>query len=191
MSKSYRTLPPRVLANRKLGSIKTAIVEGKCVKNDCHPLNKAMIKELIKELPVEFVNGLKSIKLSDRNSRKIGCPYAVYREDEKSIIMYSVPKQEWVFSNLSQNVRDMYFEHGAEEIQNESSIIINWVSSLDLAYFMFKEVFLHEIGHHFINQYKCRNKQPMREVENELLANLHADRLSKDALFYEVWEKYA
>ena len=191
MSKSYRTLPPRVLAKRNLESTKTAIVERKCVKNDCHPINKAMIKEFIKELPVEFVNGLKSIELSDRNSRKIGCPYAVYRENEKSIIMYSVPKQIWVFSDLSQSLRDMYFEHGAEEIQNENSIIITWVSSLDLAYFMFKEVFLHEIGHHFINQYKCKNKQPRREVENELLASLHADRLSKNALFYDVWEKNA
>ncbi len=191
MSKSYRTLPPRILASRKRESTKTSIIERKCVKNDYHPINRAMIKEFIKELPAEFIYGLKSIELSDRDSRTIGEPYAVYREDEKSIIIYSVPNQAWVFTSLPQNVRGMYFEHGAEETEKNSSIIITWKTSLDLAYFMFKEVFLHEIGHHYIFQYRCRNKQPRRELENELVAELHAERLSRNAIFYDIWDKYA
>ncbi len=191
MSKSYRTQPPRVLANRKQGSPKVTVVERKCLKSDYHPLDKAMIKELIQELPAEYTYGLKAIELSDRNSREIGQPYAVYREDEKSIIIYSVPKDAWAFESLGQDTRDMYFEHGAEENESESLISILWKTQLDLAYFMFMEVFLHELGHHFVNQYRCRNRAPKRDSENEGLANLHAERLSKNALFYDIWKNSA
>ena len=69
MSKSYRTQPPRVIANRKLNSSPVTIVERKCIKSDYHPLNKAMIKALVSELPAEYVYGLKLIELADRNSR--------------------------------------------------------------------------------------------------------------------------
>jgi hypothetical protein len=191
MSKSYRTQPPRVLVNRKQEIPKITVVERKCLKSDYHPLNKAMIKELIQELPAEYTYGLKAIELLDRNSKKIGQPYAVYREDEKSIIIYSVPKCVWVFESLGQNTRDMYFEHGAEENKDESMVSIQWKTQLDLAYFMFMEVFLHELGHHFVNQYRYRNRAPKGDSANEGLAGLHAERLSKNALFYDIWKNNA
>ncbi len=192
MSKSYRTQPPRVIASTKLESQRPiTIVERKCIKSDYHPLNKAMINEFLIELPKEYIYGLKALELLDRNSRDIGNPYAIYREDEKSIIIYSVLKKVWVFKSLGNSIRQLYFEHGATEEQCENSISIIWEAPLDLAYFMFCEVLLHELGHHYVNQYRCRNKTPKRDVENEMLADLHAERLSKKTVFYDIWKNHA
>ncbi len=40
-------------------------------------------------LPYEYLYGLKRIELLERNSKSIGEPYAIYRESDKTILIYS------------------------------------------------------------------------------------------------------
>ena len=188
MSKSFRTRPPRFIPNENRVSIDNIIVfERKSLKRDHYPLNKKMIQAYIKDLPPEYMYGLKSIELRDRNSIPIGDPYAFYRESEKDIIMYSVPPEKWLFSQLKQGSIDRFKEHNAKVIKHINQIEVLWRKPIDVAYFMFREVFLHELGHHYVYQYRHRNKPPNTDYAHEELADIHMGKLSKKTIFYDIW----
>lgn len=183
-------MPPRQAARINVSAEDNlALIERKCLKRDYYPLSKGMLNGYVKELPPEYLVGLNRIELMDRNSRNIGDPYGFYRESEKVIIMYSVPPKRWVFGSLGHTSRDRFRTHGASVGEIESGIEVTWKKPIDLAYFMFAEVFLHELGHHYIHQYRHRNKSPGSDRLHEELADIHMRKLAKNAIFCDIWRE--
>lgn len=166
MSKSFRDRPAWKTAKIKMKVDKNnkiilpRVVERICLKTDFYPFGKHLIAKLLKIIPREYIYGLKRIELRPRPNSDIGNPYGIYWLDEKIVILYSVPKGIWEYSNqLSQGWQDLFELHDARILkENESKIQVVWEKNVDLAYFIYKEVLLHELGHHYENQYKTKRK---------------------------------
>jgi hypothetical protein len=154
---------------------------------DIHPLPRAVLAgALRREVPVEYIYGLDRFELRAREGNRIGRPFAKYWEDEKAIILYSLPMQ-WVVDSMPVGHRKKLEVWGAEVLQNGSKWQVNWPFRAALGIWYFTEVLTHELGHHFAEQYKKKRGKIRSHKFNELNANLHSFRLTRK--FFERFSK--
>lgn len=158
------------------------IVVRRLAPGDIHPLPRQVLSGAIRlDVPVEYIYGLDRIELRARKGNRIGQhPFAEYWRDEKAIILYSLP-MSWVVDSMPSSRRQSVESFGAE-VQGKGKVWhVRWLSEAGLTMWFFMEVFLHELGHHFAEQYKKKRGRIRGRKFNELNANLHAIRLSRDA----------
>jgi hypothetical protein len=149
---------------------------------DVHPLPKQVLTGAIRlDVPVEYIYGLDRIELRARKGNRIGKhPFAEYWRDEKVIILYSLP-MNWVVDSMPADRRRSVESFSAEVQREGKEWHVRWLSEAGLTMWFFTEVFLHELGHHFAEQYKKKRGRIGGRKFNELNADLHALRLSRDA----------
>ena len=81
MSKSFRTQPEHIIAQRRVkrnasGEIEyPRIVFQKPRPADIYPIDKKLMISILERMPVEYIYGLKKIELRSRKSNRIGDPY--------------------------------------------------------------------------------------------------------------------
>ena len=106
-------------------------------------------------------------------------------------VFYSIPSPIETINDLSK--AGMEFK---KELLNKPESESNYLTStkkamnygvygVDLAYLAF-EVFLHELGHHYQNQYRTKRKHPQTPAAKESSANRHVRFLSKRQAF-RIW----
>ena len=117
----------------------------------------SQLRQIVRGIYKRYFYGLTAIKLFPRPG-KIGEPYGLYLNDEKVVWLYSVPYPEWRFDRQI-NVNH-YESHGADVKSTDDGAILRWPASVDLAYYMYREVLLHELGHHFHNRYRTKRPHP-------------------------------
>lgn len=182
MSRSFRTRPKDILAwermprDRQGKIIFPRIVIRKPREGDIHPLSRQDIAIAYKKLPLEYFYGLKEIELRARKG-EIGEPFGKYSPYAKKIILYSAPPSCWVFEKAPDSYLDHLENCCAQVTRKDGEAIIEW-DKLSL-WFFFLNVLFHELGHHYVHQYKCKQKPPLDVYLNEWYAELQVSRIQK------------
>jgi hypothetical protein len=186
MSDTFNTWPPDIYAlnsherDKNGRRVLPRILHRKPRAGDIHPLKPAMLQHCLQCVPPAYVYGLKAIELSPRRG-EVGAPYGIYRPGEKRIRLYSCPKRSWHFSSrvwprheglLSQGARI-----AAEQEDTAASVLVEWHDPEDLEMF-FIHVLFHELGHHYVEQYRSSRGQPKTRKRHEIVADLHDLKIS-------------
>ena len=188
MSRSFRSQKRSVIAERRIRRVRSGaprlprIVQSRPRAGDTHPLSKAFVRGVLLNLPIEYLYGLRKVELLSRVSTEVGIPYALYRLDEKEILLYSMP-MSWTWKEASMDsleIRKMRKWY-AVAIEQNQGITIQWPHESMRAMWFYIEVFAHELGHHHRNQYQGRNRRASISDE-ELIASLHSNRFYKRLL---------
>jgi hypothetical protein len=177
MSKSFRTEPTRIIAQRRMkGGIEyPRIVSRKPRLGDIHPLDGRLMGLVLQQIPLEYIYGLMKIELRSRQGKKIGEPYGFYRYPEKMIVLYSVPSDSWMFDGFHPLWRKAFRAWGAKLEKQGETFFCTW-DPTRLRHF-FCAVLCHELGHHYTFQYDSKNKLIPLQTTNENLAELHGSRI--------------
>jgi len=187
MSKSVRTEPERIIAEHNLlrhsdGEIRLPrISQRKPAVGDIHPLEKATIRNILRVIPPEYLYGLKGIELRAREGKpgklKWGSTLGLYLPDEKIIWLYSFPTQGSIEGASLQEVRNE-FGYSINICKVGDHVEFNFVNIIGLRH-RFARTLLHELGHHFVEQYHCKNRRIKSWADEELIASMHMSRISK------------
>ncbi|MBN1788620.1 MAG: hypothetical protein JW806_09545 [Sedimentisphaerales bacterium] len=129
------------------------------------------------KLPLEYFYGLKEIELRARSS-DVGDPFGKYSPSAKKIILYSVPKKQWNMSNPPKSFIASLRRYHAKITNTKDGIIVEWESDIVLIMF-FISILFHELGHHYMHQYKCKRKPAMGVYLNEWHADAQMIKLQK------------
>ena len=132
-------------------------------------------------VPLEYLYGLNQIELRPRVD-DVGQPYGFYSPSEKLIVLYSAPTA-WELGSASEEASLLgtimvYKDHGAEVKREQDKLMVHWPDPVGLEKLYFWHVFLHELGHHYSNQWKRRRKRPPWGQYQEIIAELHRQKLS-------------
>lgn len=185
MSRSYRTRPKNIIAKERMPRDKDRqiifprIIVRKPRPGDIHPINRGGIAKAFDKLPIDYFYGLKEIELRAR-PREIGKPFGKYSRSSKKIILYSVPEKQWKISNPSEGLIDALNRYKAKIIKTENGIIVEWEADF-LLFMFFLSILFHELGHHYVNQYKNKKKPPIDVNLNEYFADTQVVKLQKYA----------
>jgi len=185
MTRSYRTRPKDIIAGERMPRdrhgqfIFPRITVRKPKLGDIHPLDRKMIAIAYRKLPLEYFYGLREIELRARSSG-VGKPFGKYSPSARKIILYSVPPRQWNIANASAGLISA-LRHCAAKINNtERGIIAEWETDFLLSFF-YLGVLFHELGHHYMHQYKCKHRPPMDIDLNEWHADAQVVKLQKHA----------
>ncbi len=192
MANSYRTQKESILASRRMKKdnngdyILPRVIEKKPAKDDMHPISKSMLNRILNEIPLEYLYGLKRIELRGRND-KIGNPFGYYISDENAIILFSLP-MNWCLEYISPDLEESLLSYGVEITECDNNYLINLKDEMRASLWFYCYVLAHELGHHYVEQYKNKNSREMSKSHNELVADLHSIRL-RDDLYKKLREK--
>lgn len=190
MARSYRTRKESVTAAERMprnadGSIRfPRIVERRAKPGDAHPLTKADINRVFDRIPLEYLYGLDRIELRSRAARDVGDPFGCYLPDERAVILYSLP-EAWHLPGLGIRMRRALERYRAQITETEAGVTVEWPVRGSLIVWFFFDVLMHELGHHFVRQYRHKNGPIRGRLYNELIADLHANRYA-DRRFREL-----
>ncbi len=183
MTGSYRTQKPTVLASRRVARdrdnriVYPRVIARRPAPGDVHPLDKRGLRFILRRVPIEYIYGLDRVELRPRRNNKIGDPFGCYLRDEKAIWLYSLPPV-WRMKEIPLELRRSVEAFDATVVKVNGAIEVRWLESDDA--FMdvwFLMVFLHELGHHFVEQYKNQRGRIGGRRHEEIVANLHSSRL--------------
>ena len=185
MSKTFKTLPLDIYAlsshKRDKGRrrVLPTILRRKPRAGDVHPLKPQMLQHCLWCVPPAYIYGLKAIELSPRQG-DVGAPYGVYRPSEKRIRLYSCPPRCWRFSSAVWPRHTGLLSRGAHIItshEDKASVLVEWHDHDDLEMF-YIHVLFHELGHHYVEQYRSSRGRPETRKRNEIVADLHDVKIS-------------
>jgi len=166
MSRSTRIAPAAATAFPR-------VVERKPRRGDVHALSPAAIRAFLRALPVAQLHGLRRVELRARVD-DVGAPFALYRREERDIILYSLPPGEWWMSSLDRQCARDLRRVGAVLVRHRHGVSIHFASG-GMDAFM-RDVLAHEVGHHVRNQTVARYPRVARTADEEAVADLHARR---------------
>ncbi|HXU71614.1 MAG TPA: hypothetical protein VN947_19910 [Polyangia bacterium] len=148
------------------------VVARKPRHGDVHALSPAQIRTVLAALPAEHLRHLRRIELRARVD-DVGDPFALYRREERDILLYSLPPGEWWMSALDRAIARELRRAGARIVRHRHGVSVHFTDG-DMALFM-RDVLAHEIGHHVRNQI-ARYPRTARTADEEAVADLHARR---------------
>jgi hypothetical protein len=154
------------------------IVNRKPRTGDVHPLTRDQIRYYLLLVPPAYIYGLEAVELRPRKDA-VGCPYGLYSEGEKRIWLYSCPAREWRFSEEIWPGHKAVLSYGAKMVTSQNAgkdVVVEWNDPVDIE-LLFVDALLHELGHHYVNQYKSSRGRPATRSRNEAVANLHVEKL--------------
>ena len=185
MSRSYRTLPDRILARDRIardrdGSVALPrIVARRAPPGDFHPLGPRTLRRYLRWVPWEYVYGLRCVELMPRRGKAIGDPYGSYRPRERKIRLYSVPKTTWTFERMGEPWKAYFRSQGAQVTDSAGAVVVEWADPTGIRVFYAYDVLFHELGHHHVHRYGTKRKMPITVRTHEFLADQRSDRLGE------------
>lgn len=165
------------------------IVERAPAPGDIHPISKQLLKKLLSVVPVEFLYGLNRIELRARRADDTLMGY--YGVLEREIILYSRPQEESCLCRISHFGGSMLRFGAILTPREDGRYAVSWPSERHRAHWFYSYVVAHELGHHFVEQYKTKNGRIRKRIHEEAVADLHADRISAHLLAYDQKEEAA
>ena len=189
MSKTANTWPPNIYAldaherDRDGKRVLPRIIHRKPRPGDIHPLSPAMVRDLLWCAPAAYVYGLKAIELRPRRDG-VGQPYGLYLRGEKTIWLYSCPRDLWLFSKQVWPNHKAILTYGARlaaHQEDEASVVVEWVDPEGM-WRLHAHTLFHELGHHYVNQYRASRGRPGTRKRNEALADLHDTKISRNLI---------
>jgi hypothetical protein len=185
MSQNTRLLPTRKLAATRIERDRSGkpllprIVERRPRHGDVHALSKRFLSVLLRYQRIDYLYGLRQIELRPRVANAVGHPYGTYLPTEQVVVLYSVPADRWRFARMSPAQADVFRSYEAVVTHDAAGACVAWPRAFDMAYFVYQEVLLHELGHHHDYQYRHKRKLPGGRRLKEVSADRHMARLSK------------
>ena len=152
---------------------------------DRHPLTKRSLAGLPTRIPVEYLYGLSRIQLRARQRPAVGEPFGRYRIRTRDILLFSLPPV-WYCKPLDPYFRASYEKFDAVIDQEGEGFRISWRSPAALSLWFYCEIFTHELGHHFVEQYRAKNGRIASARHEELVADLRARRFTDELLASQV-----
>lgn len=192
MSRSYGTTKQSVLARRRMKRSQSGeriiprVISRRPRAGDIHPMGRSLILRLLRQIPEKYIYGLARVELRAREG-EIGKPFGLYLPRDKAIYLYSLPTT-WHLPSLSKGMLAGLRQYFPQIEQKEKEVIVRWPSVEVFMLWFFLEVFAHELGHHYRNQYRSKRKKSLRMLDHELVADLHARRI-KELVFAAVEKK--
>jgi hypothetical protein len=150
-------------------------------QGDIHPLEPSFVRDCRLAVPAAYIYGLKAVELRSRQD-EVGAPYGYYRAAEKRIVLYSCPARNWRFSNVVWPNHKGLLSRGARIAASQKdtgTVLVEWADPEELGMF-YVHVLFHEMGHHYVNQYRSSRGRPKTRKMNEVVAELHAYKISDD-----------
>jgi len=154
------------------------IVTKKPRRGFSHPAGKHELVSVLQFFGERCFYGLRLIKLVQGDtllSQGVVCMGRL--EVPGTIILFDQPPSPWFINGTIPSLERKRLERAGASIEATGDgvqCLIRW-SDTDLQNFMLFEVFMHEIGHHLIQQYKGkRNARVVRTKEHELFADSFA-----------------
>ncbi len=181
MSKSYRTLKEAVIARRNIQRDRTGavvlprLVVRKPKRGDVHPVPPTDLRLFLHLLPLEFLCGLKRIELRARQSIEVGRPFGCYLPDEKVVILFSLPTS-FNFGWPSEDSLRRLLLFRPQVDFTDNGLEVAWTDLGQLAIWFFTDVVIHELAHHFDNQYGHKNRRIRGRRWQEAFAEVRANR---------------
>ena len=130
----------------------------------------------LRAISLEYLYGLKRIELRPRAS-KVGEPFGYYEPPTRSIVLYSLPRL-WTTDELSRGDREVMEGFGAEVTQDGNACRVHWPFESNLADWFLMDIVMHELGHHFAEQYKKKRGPIKGRWFHEVNAEMRAVRLA-------------
>lgn len=150
-----------------------------------HPAGKSDILRLLEFFGEQCYYGLKTVKLMQgADSCKSASILMGRIEVPGSIILYDQPEPPWLISGEIAAPAVHQLEQAGAVVENKNGIqtVVHWTADA-LKNFMLFDVFMHEVGHHLIQQYKGKkNQRVARTKDHEHFAQLFALRCRRDFL---------
>jgi len=143
-------------------------------RGDEHPIPKSQLERFLSGTRIEYLYGLKRIEMRARVGVTIGEPFGVYYFRERTVVLYSLPRV-WELSRLSDGWERLFVSYGAR-VDRGSPIHVSWPTRLSLKLWFWDQVVMHELGHHFVEQYRSKNGRVRSRKAHERLADLHVGR---------------
>ena len=186
MSRSRNTEKKSVYAARRIardedGSpVIPRVIVRRARRGDIHPLPGQILRDFLKLVPIEYLYGLRDIELRARESEEIGRPFGYYRPSEKAIVLYSLP-WSWRHLRLSRSMQNSIELYKGIIRRNDQDKFVDVEGPDRIRYGMwfYTEVVLHELGHHIRNQYRRSRGRLGRRIDEEIIADLHGERLMR------------
>ena len=192
MSRSFRTQKEAIIARRHIVRVGNGaplvprIIERAPAPGDIHPVPKRNMRFFLERVPVDYLYGLRRIELRARaHGRSLGNPFGHYLGDERAIYLYSLPPV-WICEGLDEGFRRSLQKFRASIEMRSEGFVISWPKRARLALWFFSYVIAHELGHHFAEQYKFKNRRNPTSAIEEAFADLHSRRVT-DAFFEKMW----
>jgi hypothetical protein len=126
-------------------------------------------------IPLQYLYGLRRIELRPRQSNRIGKPFAFYSVGDKSIILYSLPIV-WRLDSIPARFQRVLEAYDAIVEKSADSVIVRWPDQAKMSIWYWTDVLMHELGHHFMHQYRHKNGTVNIAEAREFIADLHARR---------------
>ncbi len=192
MSRSYGTTKQSVLAHRRMKRSRSGerviprVISRRPRAGDIHPMGRSLILRLLRQIPEKYIYGLARVELRAR-AGEIGKPFGLYQPRDKAIYLYSLPTT-WHLPSIGKGLLASLQQYYAQIEQKENEVIVHWPCEPILMLWFFLEIFAHELGHHYRNQYRSKRKISLRRLDKELVANLHARRI-KELVFAAIEKK--
>lgn len=181
MSRSHGTDKPAVRARRRIARDADGVpalprvVALRPRRGDAHPLDGPQVRRLLGRLPLEQLYGIERVELRARIGG-VGRPFAEYRRDERAVVLFSLPVDEWWLPRDFDAGPLRLARYQARVHAERSGTLVQWRSPASLALWFWIEVLAHEIGHHVRNQYGRRYPRFARLRDEESVADLHSRR---------------
>ena len=150
------------------------IITRKPRRGDIHPVTRPTLEKWIWGVGFEYFHGLKRIELKARPSERIGEPFGCYSLRDHIIVLYSLP-MIWQLDRLNTRWEINLSEYGAS-IERDGIVTVSWRDDSHLKIWFWDQVVVHELGHHFVEQYKHRNGRVRTIRAHEGLADIHVGR---------------
>jgi hypothetical protein len=149
------------------------VVARKPRRGDVHPLSPTAIRAFLRALPPVQLKGLRRIELRAR-IEDVGDPFALYRREERDILIFSLPADEWWMSSLDAECARELKRAGAAILRHDHGVSIHFRNGGMDAFV--RDVLAHELGHHLRNETVARYPRVGRTADEEAVADLHARR---------------
>jgi hypothetical protein len=151
------------------------ILSRKPRRGDRHPISAQGLKMRLPGVLPQYLYGLRRIELRARRSDRIGEPFGCYLMRERIVVLYSLPMQ-WKLDRLSDGWRSQFSAYGAEVCKGDQGIAVHWTNEACLDLWFWDQVVMHELGHHFVEQYRSKNGRVRTRKAHEALADMHVGR---------------
>jgi len=155
------------------------IIVRKPRQGDFHPMSRQMIARAYERLPLEYFYGLKEIELRARIG-VVGRPFGKYSPQAKKIILYSIPAGPWHIMDPPRGQLNALRRYNARVENAEGGIVVEWPEDY-LLFMFYLSVLFHELGHHYLEQYRCKKKPPLDKYLHEWHADAQVVKLQNYA----------
>ena len=142
------------------------------------PAKPAMLQHCLQCVPPAYIYGLKAIELSPRRG-DVGAPMGFTAQAKSEFAFIHVLLASGASAASCGRATKAYcpVERALLHRRKTRRVLVEWHDPADLEMF-YIHVLFHELGHHYVEQYRSSRGRPKTRKRNEIVADLHDLKIS-------------